>query len=147
VGRILGIDHGNRRVGLALSDPLEITAQPFATWPRTDESELALRIAALIRSEGIDRVVLGLPRSLKGTDSRRSIAAERFAKLLTGVCPVPVSLWDERLTTVQAHRALHLMGKAPSRNRERVDRIAAALMLQSYLDGQSTVRTTESKDD
>jgi putative holliday junction resolvase len=147
VGRILGIDYGNRRVGMAISDPLSITAQPRATWRRTDESELIPKIVAFVLSEGVDRVVVGYPITLKGTKSSRSLATERFAGKLADACPVPVSLWDERLTTVQAHRVLHLMGKAPSRNRDRVDQIAAALMLQSYLDGRSGTTTTESKDD
>jgi putative Holliday junction resolvase len=147
VGRILGIDYGSRRVGLAISDPLSITAQPYATWRRTDESDLVSRITALVRAENVDRVVVGFPLTLKGTKSQRSLVTERFAGRLTDACPVPVLLWDERLTTVQAHRALHLMGKAPSRTRERVDVIAAALMLQSYLDGQSKIPTTELKND
>lgn len=146
MGRILGIDYGNRRVGLAISDPLSITAQPYETWRRTDESELIPKIVALVRSEGVDRVVVGFPITMKGTKSAKSLSTERFAARLTSACPVPVSLWDERLTTVQAHRTLHLMGKAPSRNRDRVDVIAAALMLQSYLDGRSGIHTTESKD-
>jgi len=147
VGRILGIDYGNRRIGLAISDPLEITAQPYATWRRTEESDLVSRITALVRSENVVRVILGFPLTLKGTKSRRSLATESFAGRLTDACCVPVSLWDERLTTVQAHRALHQMGRAPSRTRERVDMIAAALMLQSYLDGQSKIPTSELKDD
>jgi len=147
VGRILGIDYGSRRVGLAISDPLAITAQPYATWRRADEKDLLSRITALVRSENVELVIVGFPLTLKGTKSQRSLSTERFAGRLKEACTVPVLLWDERLTTVQAHRALHLMGKAPSRTRDRVDVIAAALMLQSYLDGPSKIPTTELKDD
>ena len=143
MGRILGIDYGSRRVGLAISDPLAITAQPYAAWRRTDEKDLISRITALVRSENVELVIVGFPLTLKGTKSPRSLATERFAGRLTDACTVPVLLWDERLTTVQAHRALHMMGKAPSRSRERVDVIAAAIMLQSYLDGLSKIPTTE----
>jgi putative Holliday junction resolvase len=147
VGRVLGIDYGSRRVGLAVSDPLRITAQPFATWPNTDETELIARICGLVRTENVDLVVVGYPLTLKGTQSRQSSATERFSLMLADACPAPVVLCDERLTTVQAHRALHQMGRQPSRNRDRVDMIAAALMLQSYLDGHSAIHSTESKND
>jgi len=139
VGRVLGIDYGSRRIGLAISDPLKITAQPFATWRKADETELISRINGLVLAEKVDLVVVGFPLTLKGTKSPQSLATERFAAMLSDACPVPMVLWDERFTTVQAHRALHLMGKQPSRNRERVDVIAAALMLQSYLDGHPTI--------
>ena len=147
MGRVLGIDYGSRRIGLAISDPLKITAQPFATWRKANETELVSRINGLVSAENVDLVVVGFPLTLKGTKSPQSLAAERFATMLSESCPVSVVLWDERLTTVQAHRALHLMGKPPSRNRERVDVIAAALTLQSYLDGHPTINSTESKND
>jgi putative holliday junction resolvase len=147
MGRVLGIDYGSRRVGLAISDPLRITAQPYANWRNADETELIVRIGRLVLEESIDLVVVGYPLTLKGTKSRQSSATERFASSLSKACPASVVLWDERLTTVQAHRTLHLLGKQPSRSRERVDVIAAALMLQSYLDGHSESHSTESKID
>jgi putative holliday junction resolvase len=147
MGRVLGIDYGSRRIGLAISDPLKITAQPFATWRNADQTELVSRINGLVHAENIDLVVVGFPLTLKGTKSPQSSATERFTATLSDACRVPVVLWDERLTTVQAHRVLHPMGKEPSRNRERVDVIAAALMLQSYLDGHPTIHSMESKND
>jgi putative holliday junction resolvase len=147
MGRVLGIDYGTRRIGVAMSDPLKITAQPYDTWRKTDEVQLVSRINGLVRAENVDLVVVGFPLTLKGTLSLRSSATERFRARLSESCPVPVVLWDERFTTVQAHRALHLMGKQPSRNRERVDVIAAALTLQSYPDGHPTSHSMDSKSD
>jgi putative holliday junction resolvase len=147
MGRVLGIDYGTRRIGLALSDPLRITAQPFAAWRTAEGAGAESRIISLVRAQGIDLIVVGHPLTLKGTRSRQCLATERFAESLSGSCRVPVVLWDERLTTVQAHQALHGMGRRPSRNREQVDVIAAVLMLQSYLDSRPAIPSSGSNHD
>ncbi|MDM7926922.1 MAG: Holliday junction resolvase RuvX [bacterium] len=141
MGRILGVDYGTRRIGLALSDPLQITAQPYDAWTGVRDASLIGRFVALIRQEDVDRVVVGHPLTLKGTASRFCEAVERFAGALGASCPVPVILWDERLTSVQAHRVMHDMGKRPGREKPSVDVLAAALMLQSYLDSVTRPRT------
>ena len=137
MGRILGIDYGTRRVGLALSDPLRMTAQPYETWPGPCDAAFIERLNGLVRGEHVERVVLGHPLTLKGGKSRLCAAVERFAESMASACPVPVELWDERLTSVQAQRTLHALGKRPSRNKAAVDLLAASLMLQSYLDSQT----------
>jgi putative holliday junction resolvase len=140
VGRILGIDFGTRRIGLALSDPLRITAQPYDTWTVSRASPTAERVVELVRREGVEIVVVGHPLTLKGTTSRFCETVERFAAELTASCPVPVSLWDERLTSVQAQRVMREMGRRPGREKPAVDVIAAAIMLQTYLDSLSMSR-------
>jgi putative holliday junction resolvase len=134
VGRILGVDFGTRRIGLALSDPLRITAQPYETWTGARDPSLTGRMIALVGREGVERVVVGHPLTLKGTPSRFCEVVERFAAELAASCPVPVVLWDERLTSVQAQRAMHEMGRRPGREKPAIDVLAATLMLQNYLD-------------
>jgi putative Holliday junction resolvase len=141
VGRVLGVDFGTRRIGLALSDPLRITAQPYDTWTGVRDPSLIGRFVSLVGREGVERVVVGHPLTFKGTASRFGAAVERFAGELSGACPVPVVLWDERLTSVQAHRVMHEMGKRPGREKPAVDVLAAAIMLQSYLDSVTGPRT------
>ena len=134
VERFLGLDWGRRRIGVAVSDPLGITAQPEAVWENVDEKEIAQKLIQLIESKNIQRIVVGCPLNLRGIKGKSADQAEKFVKRLRRHISVPIDLWDERLTTVQAHRSLHQMNEKPSRNKGRVDAIAAALLLQNYLD-------------
>jgi putative Holliday junction resolvase len=134
VGRILGIDYGRRRCGLALSDPLKLTAQPYDNWPGNKLESFVEKLGLLIGQQSVELVVVGHPKTMKGLKSRLTAEVERFASALSETIPVPVVLWDERLTSVQAHRILHEMGKQPSRHKEYVDVLAAVLLLQNYLD-------------
>jgi len=132
--RVLGLDYGERRIGVALSDPLGLTAQPHSTLERTSlDADLGV-LADLVRRHGVRRVVIGLPLSLKGERGERARAAEGFGRRLARASGVPVEAWDERLTSVQAERALLEADLRRSRRREVIDRAAAVLILQSWLD-------------
>ncbi len=136
VGRALAVDLGTVRVGLALSDPLGITGQPMGfLLRRTLRDDLSVLID-IIKTNDVATVVVGHPLLMSGIAGERAVDAQTFAERLRaeGVCSVV--LWDERLTTVQAERAL-LEGNVSRRNRKKVvDAAAAALMLQSWLDAQ-----------
>ncbi|MEK6711541.1 MAG: Holliday junction resolvase RuvX [Nitrospinota bacterium] len=133
-GRILGVDYGEKRVGLALSDLLGLTAQPLAQIGRQGDASLAGEIGRLIEAHGVERVVVGVPRALSGRDSPGTRRVRRFIGRLRQSVPVPVEGWDERLSTAHADQALAEMEVRPSRRAERRDMMAAQLILQSYLD-------------
>jgi len=132
--RLLALDLGDVRIGVALSDPLGITAQPAGVIERSRESTDIERIRELVGAHGVAKVVVGHPLLLSGEAGVRARSAVAFVARLQAVLgEVPVLLWDERLTTVQAERAL-IEGKVRRRRRkEAVDAMAATLILQSYL--------------
>jgi putative Holliday junction resolvase len=132
---VLGLDLGSRRIGVAVSDPSGTVATPHAVIERSGDDRVdRSTIAALIRSLGVERVVVGLPLSLDGTLGPAARAAQAEVDALSAVVPVPVVTHDERLTTVTAERALTSQ-KVRARDRRRVvDKVAAAVMLQSWLD-------------
>jgi putative Holliday junction resolvase len=130
--RVLGIDLGTRRIGVAVSDPTGTLASPYEVVERSPQSYAAIaRIVAEVEAE---RVVVGLPLSLDGRDGPAAVKAREEAAALGQALPVPVELYDERLTTVTANRSMmDLQMKADARKRV-VDKVAAAVMLQSWLD-------------
>jgi putative Holliday junction resolvase len=135
-GRVLAVDLGTVRVGLALSDTLRLTGQPFGRLPRRAFREGFQPLIDVIRANDIAVVVVGHPLLMSGTAGTRALAAQEFAERLRSEIECPVVLWDERLTTVQAERAL-LEGNVKRRaRRDVVDATAAALLLQSWLDAQ-----------
>ena len=137
-GRIMGIDYGSRRVGVALSDRLGIAAHPFeviGTGPG-----LHHRLADLVRSEDVIRVVVGLPVSLDGSEQAAARRARGFADRIRSQAGVEVVLYDERLTTRIAEGVLVASGASRAKRRRRVDKVAAAVMLQGYLDHQAQGR-------
>lgn len=136
-GRRLGIDVGGVRVGVALSDPDGVLATPLVTVPRDVEGDTDLRaIAALVREHEAVEVVVGLPRTLAGREGPAAQAADAFAAALGGVLDVPVTLADERLTTVVATRQLRESGRRGRRQRAVVDQAAAVAILQGWLDAR-----------
>ena len=137
MGRILCIDYGTKRHGLALSDGLRMTARGIEVLerPRTRAEEFA-RIAALVEEHGVDLVVMGLPLNMDGTPGTRHPEVMRYAEALTAFLGVDVHLVDERRTTLQAEAHIARTGSGGWRKRrKRVDAVAAAIILQSYLDG------------
>lgn len=128
--RVLGLDPGRVRVGLALSDPLGITAQGLPSFVRGRGSLLA-HLAELIEQHAVARLVVGLPRRLDGGEGEAATEARRFAARLAERFGLPVELWDERLTTAAARRSF------PPGERHDWDRLAAVFILQSWLDAQS----------
>jgi putative Holliday junction resolvase len=136
-GRCLGIDLGDARIGLALSDPQGTMAQPLAVVDRHGERGAVDAVARAIDDEGVVTAVVGLPLLLSGAEGERARRARAFAGRLARRCPwVRVELWDERLTTVEAERAMVGAGVRRSARRRALDAVAAALILQSWLDAR-----------
>jgi putative Holliday junction resolvase len=135
-GRVLALDLGDVRIGLAVSDELWIVAQPAGILKRTrDRADLAA-IARLVAEHGVSSVVVGYPLLLSGEEGERARMARETADRLRESLAVPVELWDERLTTAQAERALIADGVRRQRRRQVVDSLAAVLILQSWLDSR-----------
>ncbi len=134
--RILGIDYGERRVGLAVSDPTHVIAQPLTTIIREGSEAWWDQLAVIIVEQEVEAIVVGYPRTMKGTSSRQTEAVERFITRLQERESLPIYRYDERLTSVAARRALQQQGIKTGHRKEAVDRTAAALILQDYLDSR-----------
>jgi putative Holliday junction resolvase len=132
-GRVLGLDLGDVRIGVAISDDAGRLAVPLGT-VRTGAPHDLRVIAELVREHEVALVVVGHPLSLSGERGEAARRAEAFAEALRGVLPVPVVLQDERLSTAEAERALRETGASGPRRRRAVDRSAATVILQAYLD-------------
>lgn len=135
--RIMGLDFGSKTVGVAISDPLLITAQGVEIIRRKEENKLRqtlARIEALILEYGVDEIVLGKPLHMNGDEGERVRLTEEFRDKLEHRTGLPVTMWDERLTTVAADRTMMETGIRRENRRDYVDEIAATLILQGYLD-------------
>ena len=134
--RVLGVDLGSKRIGVAVSDRSGTVASPLTVVARSGRvGEDHRRLAALVREEEAEVVVVGLPLSLSGEEGSAAREAEGEARAMAEVLDVPVQVHDERLTTVSAHRSLKALGMRGQQRRHSVDMVAAAVMLQSWLDG------------
>jgi len=133
-GRILAIDFGMKRLGLAISDPLGITAQGLATRTRTRVDDDLQHLRRLVNENSVERVIVGNPLSQAGGETAMSRQVAAFVGKLARQLPCPVELWDERLTTAQAMRVLRASGIGIEKRRQASDRVSAVLLLQSYLD-------------
>ena len=136
--RVLGLDVGERRIGVALSDPLGLTAQRLTVLDRAGGRGDLDAVCALIAKHGVTTVVVGLPLTLKGTHGPQAQRVTSFAQALRRQSAVPVHLVDERLTTVQGERALLAADTSRRRRKQVIDQVAAQLILQQYLDSHST---------
>ncbi|MDX1984911.1 MAG: Holliday junction resolvase RuvX [Bryobacteraceae bacterium] len=132
--RTLALDLGMRRIGLAISDALGMTAQGLETFQRTTLREDVARLGHFIREYEVGAIVIGNPLHMSGRDSRQGGYVKDFAGRLAERTGLPVILWDERLTTVQATRVLRESGISQKKRGQAVDRLSAVLILQSYLD-------------
>lgn len=135
--RIMGLDFGSKTVGVAVCDPLGITAQTVETITRASENKLRqtlARIEQLISEYEIERIVLGYPKNMNNTVGERAEKTEEFKAALERRTGLSVVLWDERLTTVAAERVLMESGVRRENRKKSVDQIAAAMILQGYLD-------------
>ena len=145
--RVLGLDYGTKTVGVAVSDPLEITAQPLETIERKSAGKLRqtlARIEAIIEEYGaagqqekIEKIVLGYPKNMNNTEGDRCEATVSFKNDLERRTGLEVVLWDERLTTVEAERILMDSGVRRENRKTYIDKMAAAVILQNYLDSKS----------
>ena len=135
--RIMGLDFGSKTVGVAVSDPLGITAQGVEIVRRKSPNKLRqtlARIDELVREYDVEELVLGYPKNMNGTEGDRCEKTKEFKELLEKRTGLPVALWDERLTTVAADRAMMETGIRRENRKEYVDEIAAIFILQGYLD-------------
>lgn len=133
----MGIDYGTKRVGVALSDELGMIAQPVGFFPATPVEGLLRALAELIRQKGVGLIVVGLPRNMDGTEGPAAAAVRAFAERLTAEFKLPVRFIDERLSTVAAERALVDGGVRRRDRRQKRDAVAAAILLQTYLDSMA----------
>ncbi|MBZ5515261.1 MAG: Holliday junction resolvase RuvX [Acidobacteriia bacterium] len=138
--RILAIDYGSKRIGLAISDALGITAQGLLTLARTRLADDLRHIHDLVEEHGASRVIVGNPVSHAGGETSMSRQVASFVEKLQRRLACPVELWDERLTTAEASRVLRESGIGIEKRRRARDRVAATLLLQSYLDYQANER-------
>ncbi|MEE2876405.1 MAG: Holliday junction resolvase RuvX [Candidatus Neomarinimicrobiota bacterium] len=134
MGRLLGIDYGEKRVGISISDPTGSIASPFYTLLYTSVVDLLEQLQNLIVSENIEGIVIGLPIGMKGQETRQTKLVQQFVELLQAQLDIPIDTADERLTSVVAENLLKEQGIRPSRNKAMVDSTAAAVILQGYLD-------------
>ncbi|MFL2931395.1 MAG: Holliday junction resolvase RuvX [bacterium] len=130
--RILGIDYGNRRVGVAISDELQLTAQPHKLLIRENDENLILDIKEIIHSHNIEKIVIGLPVLLDGSHSSQTKKTRKFISRIRQSSDLPIDKWEERLSTIEAGKIL--TGTSINKKKENIDIISAQLILQSYLD-------------
>jgi putative Holliday junction resolvase len=136
VGRVMALDYGDRRIGIALSDPLGVSAQPLLTLERRSRADDFDRLTRLVREHEVSRVVVGLPLGMDGSRGERVRLTELFMERVRKATGLPVEAWDERLTTVQAERALIESDVRRQRRRSVIDQAAAVILLQSWLDAR-----------
>jgi putative Holliday junction resolvase len=132
--RILALDLGKRRIGLAISDPLRITAQGLPNLVRTRIRDDLDALAQMVREREVGLILLGNPINMRGAEGRQSGWVREFAAAMEKRTGLPVKLWDERLTSVEAGRVLRASGISIEKRAAAVDRLSAVILLQSYLD-------------
>jgi putative holliday junction resolvase len=138
MGRVLALDVGKRRIGLAISDPLGITAQGLPTLERTTVREDVAKLVELTTDRSVALFLIGEPLHMSGDKSRQAQYIRDFGERLTEKTGVPVQFWDERLTTVQAQRVLKESGISIEKRARAIDRLAAVILLESYLDSRQS---------
>ncbi len=133
--RILALDHGTRRVGVAVSDELQMIAQPLEYIAPAPFADFLTRLKEILKEKEIILILVGLPRNMDGSYGPAALKVQEFVAALKDAVTVPIKTWDERLTTVQAQKFL-IQGRVRRDDRkQKVDKTAAAILLQSYLDG------------
>lgn len=132
---IIGIDYGEKRIGVAKSDPLGLLAHGITTieWDRDIEKPIN-QIQQIVLQYNVEKVILGLPLNMDDTEGEKAIKVRDFADVLKKRINIPVEFYDERLSTVEAHDIIHMQGKKTGKNKKRIDMVAACVILQSYLD-------------
>jgi len=134
--RVMALDHGTKRIGLALSDPTATIGQPLGYWPAAPFSAFLDRLKTLIREKEVSMILVGMPRNMDGSYGPAAAKVREFLAAVSASVTVPVKTWDERLTSVQANRLLIEGGVRRDKRKHKVDSLAAAVLLQSYLDAQ-----------
>ena len=132
--RILGLDIGDKRIGVAVSDHMGWTAQGLHTVENTGKNAVHAKLKEIINEYKPEKIIIGLPLNMGGSEGQRAELVKRFGKAMESFYTGEIIYWDERLTTVSAHRAMIDGGVRRSKRKQKVDQIAAILILQSYLD-------------
>jgi putative Holliday junction resolvase len=135
--RILALDHGTRRIGVAVSDETKTIAQPLEFIPAEPFAAFLARLKQILDEKEVDCILLGMPRNMDGSYGPAAQKVESFAAVLRTALTVPIKMWDERLTSTMANRILIQGNVRRDKRKEKVDKMAAAILLQSYLDVQS----------
>jgi putative Holliday junction resolvase len=136
--RILALDHGSKRIGVAVSDETKTIAQPLEYIPAEPCAGFLERLRQLIQEKEVELILVGLPRNMDGSYGPAALKVQTFIAVLKDTIAVPIQTLDERLTSVQANRILIQGGVRRDKRKEKVDKMAAAILLQSYLDGRGT---------
>jgi putative holliday junction resolvase len=133
--RILAIDHGSKRMGIAVSDELKVIAQPLEFIPAEPFGALVERLKQIVRDKDVELILVGMPRNMDGSYGPAAVKVQEFVTALKDNIAVPIRFWDERLTSAMANRLLIQGNVRREQRKEKVDKMAAAILLQSYLDG------------
>ncbi len=131
--RILAIDYGDVRVGLALSDLTQTIAQPFKTLSYQDSAHLLNQLKDIIEQQDVGLVVVGVPYNMKGEDTQQTTKVRDFIELIENNLIIDIKLIDERLTSLEAEKVMHKMNIKTGSNKDKIDKIAASIILQEYL--------------
>ena len=137
--RILALDYGEKRVGLAISDLMQIIAKPFKTLNNISNNNIFDQLKIIIEEKSIDKIVVGLPTTLSNNESTQTKIVNQFINELEIAVNIPVISYDERLTSIEAKRSLVAQGVKTGHNKGEVDMTAAAIFLQNYLDEKSII--------
>ena len=132
--RILALDHGTKRIGVAVSDELQMIAQPLEYIPAEPFAKFLERLKEILRDKQVELILIGMPRNMDGSYGPAALKVQEFVAALRDAVTVPIQTWDERLTSAQAQRFLIQGGVRRKERKEKVDKTAAAILLQSYLD-------------
>jgi putative Holliday junction resolvase len=135
--RILAIDHGTKRMGIAISDELKMIAQPLEFIPADPFDQFLARLKTILREKEVELILVGMPRNMDGSYGPAAQKVREFVAVLNEAIGMPIKTWDERLTSAQAGRLLVAADVRRDKRKEKVDKMAAAILLQSYLDGLS----------
>lgn len=131
--RIMGIDYGDARTGLAVSDEMNVLVGDAWTVSEWDPEKVAQIVAREAETRGVKRLVLGLPKNMDGSEGPRAEKCRAFAELIRAHTDTELVLWDERRSSIEAHAILHAVGKKEKKHRQNVDAVAASIILESYL--------------
>jgi putative Holliday junction resolvase len=134
--RVLAIDHGSKRMGIALSDETATIAQPLEFIPAEPFADFLARLKQLITDKQVDQILVGMPRNMDGSYGPAALKVQEFVAVLKEMIAIPIKTWDERLTSAQANRMLIQADVRRDKRKQRVDAAAAAILLQSYLDSR-----------
>lgn len=132
--KVLGLDYGEARIGVSVSDALGMLATPLDTICEKDRQKQLEKTAEVARLHGAEKLVVGYPKHMDGTVGHRAVYTEEFAKELSSMLNIPYVMWDERLSSTEAHRILESGGVSGKKRKTKVDKIAAVIILQGYLD-------------